>query len=125
MGFGINLRSDLRRMTDVELAALLARCWERRDTACSRVPQFTLAASYRGLIRHPTAYPFISVLRTGYGITWSIGVAFFYSLESVISPCTRAIMNMHLALCDIADINDELRRRKAKRRFWRFWKLRR
>jgi len=113
MSFAINLRSDLRRMSDAELAALLARCWERHDAAQALASPFALSASSRGFIRHPAAYPLISVLRVSLGITWSMGLAFGFGLESLLFPSYRALMNMHLSLCDIADINDELERRRA------------
>ena len=115
MGFAINLRSDLRRMSDTELTALLARCWERHDAAKALASSFKLIASYRGFIRHPTAYPLISVLRVGSAFTWSMGLAVGFGFEGAISPPYRAIMKMHLALCDIADINDELARRNGRR----------
>jgi hypothetical protein len=115
---GLNLRSDLKRASDADFAALLDASWQRHDAAKDAVPSFQrLTASYRGPIRHPLAYPFISLLRFGAGgaLTLHIGLAFSHSIAGLFLPWERAVMQMHLALCDIADITDELKRRTLRK----------
>jgi hypothetical protein len=115
MGWGVNLRFDLKRLSDFQLAALLERSWQRFETAKSRAKSYTLRASARGPIRHSWAYPFISILNYGLA-SWDMTLAFHPSISALFSLEDRAIMNMHLALCDIADITDELQRRASRRR---------
>jgi hypothetical protein len=43
-------------------------------------------------------------------------LAFNLSIAALFSVENRAIMHMHLALCDIADVTDELQRRALRRR---------
>jgi hypothetical protein len=109
MSWGVNLRFDLKRLNDQQLAALLENSWQRFETAKSSAKSYTLRASARGPIRHPWAYPFISILN--YGLAWDMTLAFNVSIAALFSRENSAIMNMHLALCDIADIMDEIRRR--------------
>jgi hypothetical protein len=112
---GVNLRFDLKRLSDLQLAALLERSWQRFETAESRAKSYTLRASARGPINHPWAYPFISILN--YGLApWNMTLAFNLSIAALFSVENRAIMHMHLALCDIADVTDELQRRALRRR---------
>ena len=116
MSFGINLRFDLKKLSDAQLANLLEQAWQRHDAAKARQSLWDLQYSSRGFIRHPLAYPFISVLRYGTGFLFTMGLAISYSLDSLISPSSRAVMQMHLALCDIADVMDELGRRMKQPR---------
>lgn len=111
MGLGINLRFDLMRLSDTQLAALLDECWQRYEAARESAAPLVVLSSGRGLIRHAWAYPFVSVLMYGRSFLWAFGLAVECSLAGLISARDRAIMQMHLALCDIADIEDEIRRR--------------
>jgi hypothetical protein len=78
----------------------------------------TLEHSDRGPIRHPLAYRVISVMSDSRGFFFLDGLdfAFVYSAAAFLSSRHRAIMHMHLSLCDIADINDEIARRVSRRR---------
>ena len=53
---GVNLRFDLKRLSDLQLAALLERSWQRFETAKSSAKSYTLRASARGPINHPWAF---------------------------------------------------------------------
>jgi hypothetical protein len=119
MSLGLNLRFDLRKQSDAHLAALLQRCWERYQAGEQAAAPVSLKTSWRGPIRHPLAYPFISFLTFGYGIGMRGGLAVSLSLGGAIDRRLGAVINMHLALCDIADINDELNRRKRRVTFRR------
>jgi len=117
MRFGVNLRFDLKRLSDAQLAALLESAWERYETARTMARPYRLRSSARGPIHHPLAYPFLSIL--SYSVrpgSWSVEPAFLCSIGGLISSRTRAMMHMHLALCDIADVTDELRRRGTRRK---------
>jgi hypothetical protein len=64
----------------------------------------TLWYSARGLIRHPLAYPFISVFAVkGPFPTFWFGPA--------IGLFFTPVRKMHLNLCEIRDIGDEIERR--------------
>jgi hypothetical protein len=111
MRFGLDLRFDLKRLSEAQLGALLDDCWCRYEAAKSRAVH-PLYYSARGPVRHRWAYAFSSLLR--YGSAWP-GPAVCVSVESLISRESQAVLHMHLALCDIADISDELQRRVARR----------
>jgi hypothetical protein len=115
MDFGINLRFDLKALSDSQLAELLERSWQRHDAAKAGTASYRLLYSGRGPVRHPSAYPFISVLRYGSGLGWSMGPAISCCIAGLISSQLRAVMQMHLAMCDIADVTDELQRRLLRR----------
>ena len=115
MGFGINLRFDLKALSDTELAELLERSWQRHDAGNAGTASYKLLHSGRGPIRHSSAYPFVSMLRYGSGSGWRMGPAISCSMAGLMSSQLRAVMQMHLALCDIADVTDELQRRLLRR----------
>jgi hypothetical protein len=116
MGLGINLRFDLKPLTDAQLAELLELSWKRHEEAKGHTGSYKLLYSSRGPIRHSKAYPFFSILRYGTPLGWSLGLALSCSMESLISAQARAVMQMHLALSDIADAMDEIRRRGPRRK---------
>lgn len=111
MGFGVNLRFDLKPLGEAQLTALLESSWQCYEAAKEEAEPYILHYSARGLIRHPCAYPFVSMLSYGWPRLWNLGPAFFYSIWGLISSRERAVMHMHLALCEIADITDEIQRR--------------
>jgi hypothetical protein len=118
MGFGINLRLGLKWASDKRLAAKLEDAWHRFEAAKCIAAPLKLEHSDRGPIRHPLAYRFISVVSDSRGLFFLDGLdfAFVYSAAAVLSSRHGAIMHMHLALCDLADIHDEIARRVSRRR---------
>src|SRR5262245_30340616 len=104
MSLSINLRGDLAKLSDEELAARLAAAWERHRAAENSTPgDFNIWYSQRGPIKHPWAYRLFSVM--GVSSRW-----WFISLR--VGPGVgHGPMGMHLALCEILDIHDEIQRR--------------
>jgi hypothetical protein len=47
MRFGVNLRFDLKRLSDAQLAALLESSWERYETAQTMAKPFRRRATRR------------------------------------------------------------------------------
>ena len=120
MRLSINLRGDLATLSDAELADRLAKTSQAFDTAM-REPRshgVTLRWSVRGPLRHPWFYPFTSFLAG-----WGPGFALF---QSALGPflstrfgAKRApmtdLLDQHLLLCELRDLNDVLERRVARR----------
>jgi len=72
MRLRLNLRGDLAKLSDVELAERLAAAWQAYD-AVERPTRFALwlAMMWRGPIRHPRAYRFLSLIgNTGDAYFW-------------------------------------------------------
>lgn len=111
MGFGVNLRYDLKSLGEAQLAARLESSWQCYEVAKNEAAPYNLNYSARGLIHHPYAYPFVSLLSYGWPRLWNLAPAFIYSIWGLILSRERAVMHMHLALCEIADITDEIQRR--------------
>jgi hypothetical protein len=103
MGLSINLRSDLAKLRDDELAERLEQAWLAYNTSEYCTPaDARIWYSRRGLVRHPWAYRFLSVL----GVSSQGGFSFGFG------PFVRiGYMDMHLNLCEIRDIQDEIARR--------------
>jgi hypothetical protein len=113
MDLSINLRDDLAKLSDEELVARLDAAWERHRAAENSTPSdFKLWYSQRGPIRHPWGHYLFSVM--GVSSRW-----WFMSLRlgPVIGPVIgRGPMGMHLALCEIQDIQDEIQRRVDRKK---------
>jgi hypothetical protein len=109
----INLRHDLASMSDAELAERLERIWQIHSRAVAEALPLKIWTSFRGPVRHPLAYPFISWLgvRSGLALGGSFGPSFSYSIQGLFSEQDRALMRTHLSLCEARDIVDELKRR--------------
>ena len=111
----INLRYDLASMSDAQLEERLERIWQMHSRAVAEALPLKIWASFRGPVRHPLAYPFISWLgfRSGCGFVFggSFGPSFSYSIQGLFSERDRALMRTHLSLCEARDIVDELKRR--------------
>src|SRR5262249_46936785 len=106
MGLSINLRGDLAKLSNAELAARLDQAWQAHEAAKDRVPQFKIWCSRRGPIRHPWAYRMLSVVGVdGPGLTFYLGLGPFLRLSW---------MDVHLTLCEIRDLNDEIERRARR-----------
>jgi hypothetical protein len=115
----LNLRGDLAKLNDNELAQRLAAAWceyevAKKPAAWSSWP--SLAWSHRGPVRHPRAYRFILGLGAGTG-TWLDGLVAILAgtktFGSFISK--RSGAHAHLVLCEIRDIMDEVERRITQR----------
>ena len=107
MGVSINLRGDLAKLSDADLAARLEQTWQAYRVAEDKTPtQFNLWYSRGGPIRHPWAYRFLSVM----GVTGP-GLTFYFGLGPFIR---RSYMDMHLTLCEIRDLTDEVERRTGR-----------
>jgi hypothetical protein len=102
----INLRSDLARLDEAEIAKALELRWEEFEAA-RRKSRSRLRLSMRGPIRHPWAYRFLSLgCVSGPGFSLSLGNIWFgiFSHES-----------LHLTMCEIRDLQDEIKKRLVKR----------
>jgi hypothetical protein len=116
MRLALNLRSDLAKLADAQLEDRLAATWRAYDAAeqdsrPANAPwQRTLKYSARGPIRHPWAYLFTSIMAIGNTMGFWLGQPFYPSLFG-----RDAMVQMHLNLCEIRDIHDEIERRKAAR----------
>ena len=113
MKFAIDLRSDLRQLDDAELAARSEEGWAEYRETRGKVTIERLRWSSRGPIRHPFAYPVTSFLSYSGPFYWKGGLALGTSLMSLLPGGSRfrALMRMHLALCEIRDVMDEIERR--------------
>jgi hypothetical protein len=113
----INLRFDLKNLPDIALATRLQQILDGAEAARAIAKPISLFWSSRGPVRHPWFYPFTSFL----GYRWSglfasqVGLAFGCSLQSLVPWASRmrALMAVHLALCEALDISDEIDRRRA------------
>ena len=102
MAFSINLAGDLAKLSDAELTARLDQAWQAYREIEAKFPRIKLWFSHRGPIRHPWAYRFLSVMGvSGPGFGY-LGLGPF--IWSQVLP-------LHLTLCEIRDLTDELERR--------------
>jgi hypothetical protein len=69
MRLQINLRGDLAKLGDGELAKRLEEAWQAYGASTANA-RFRVWASWRGPIKHPWAYRF----------TWFVGVSGFLSV---------------------------------------------
>ncbi len=114
----VNLRGDLAKLSDADLAERLEAAWREYEAADERSASDIHPAwplwSRRGPIRHPRAYRFIlgmgGASSTGHWIDWLIPIlASTRTFGSLILK--RSVGNAHLVLCEIRDIMDEMERR--------------
>jgi hypothetical protein len=106
----LNLRYDLASLSDAQLAERLERVWQTHSQAEANAQPLKLRASFRGPIRHVLAYPFLSwVGVSGFGGA-SFGLSYGYSVQGLFSERHRALMRIHLSLCEARDITDEMQR---------------
>jgi hypothetical protein len=104
MGYGINLRGDLAKLSDAELAARLDETiGELEDTK----PTFGLWLTFRGArgpFRHPWFYRLHLLLG---GVPW---------WRRSIWPNDGGTGRRHLIECELQDLRDELQRRVRMRK---------
>jgi hypothetical protein len=110
MRFGINLRGDLAKLSDAELAARLDSAWQTYQVTRNKPARWpVLWHSRRGPIRHPGAYRLFYV--AGSVAAWTAGF-----LGAPANPGWKARMDGHLAICEIQDLTNEIERRMAARK---------
>jgi hypothetical protein len=102
-------------MSSAQLAERLEHTWKMHRRAEAEALPLELWGSFRGPVRQRSAYPFISWLgaRVGFFLL-SFGPSFFYSIEGLFSEKHRALMRVHLSLCEARDIIDEIKRRAIR-----------
>lgn len=116
---GLNLRADLAKLSDEELAARLevlcsaldeARRNQRRSWS---VPLF----SFRGPIRHPRAYRFLWLMQDPSDFVLAhVFAAFVFSSKRYENYFNPPAAHLHLTTCELKDIADEIKRRIAYRK---------
>jgi hypothetical protein len=106
MGFAINLRGDLAKLSDAELSERLEAAWRAYEEAAAN-SRIKLWYSRRGPLRHPRAYRFLSVVGLqGPWFTFYLGLGPFLRWDAY---------GQHLALCEAKDLTDEIERRTSLR----------
>jgi len=122
MGLSINLRGDLAKLSDAELAARLEQAWQAHEIGETKpkfwMSWFPLWWSRRGPIRHPRIYRFLAIL-SGADVpaVLVLPLAWIFSSKAFYSPTKGdQFWVTHLAICEIRDIEDEIKRRLANRK---------
>jgi hypothetical protein len=111
----LNLRYDLASLSDEQLAERFEQIWQAHSQAEAEAWPLKLRASFGGPIRHPLAYPFLSwVGASGFGGA-HFGLSYEFSIGGLFSQQYRALMRIHLSLCEARDITDEIKRRVITR----------
>jgi hypothetical protein len=117
MHFHLNLRSDLGKLSDAELVERLEAAWQAYESV-KRPSRFWLwwAPLWRGPVRHPRAYRFLSMLGQGVDDWFGLLLAGVLSAEKM-EPFLRRnhAIDTHLTLNEIRDLTDEVERRVARR----------
>jgi hypothetical protein len=107
MRLQINLRRDLAKLNDGELARRLGEAWRAYEVSTANA-RFKVWASWRGPLRHRWAYRLTSFAEIrGPGFTGSLGAGPFFH---------RDAMGTHLIVCEIRDLYDEIQRRVDTKR---------
>jgi hypothetical protein len=120
MRFSVNLRGDLAKLSDAELAARLEGAW-RAYEAIEKSGWFWIGwpVGWRDPIRHLRVYRFFSALGLIIGGHWlfNILIAGLLSGKST-ERFLRAEpeVDTHLTLCEIRDLTDEMERRVNSRK---------
>jgi hypothetical protein len=68
MPLSLNFRRDLTTMSDAQLAERLEQTWQAHARAEGEAQPGKLWASFRGPIRHPVVYLFLSWIGASYGL---------------------------------------------------------
>lgn len=116
MALSLNLRGDLAKLSDAELAERLHAAWAKHDA--SRAWSFRPLFSFRWPVRHPRVYRFfwaLGAMRGGTG-HW-IDLLFPLVMSSKLTDAlVDAAGDDDLALWEIRDIMDEMKRRVDSRK---------
>jgi hypothetical protein len=117
MRFSINLRGDLAKLSDAALVKRIENAWQGYEAAARKPRRGELAGSWNGPIRHPLAYLFTSVVDWRFGrLAGRMGTIGDWSVGSLVGFRRPPEIDMHLTLCEIRDLMDELERRVVRRR---------
>jgi hypothetical protein len=119
----VNLRGDLAKLSDAELAERLDAAWREHDAAGTLSSWSVFRPdrwlwSRRGPVRHPRAYRFIlsmGGMNSGHWIEWLFPVLASTKTFGSLIP-KRSATNVHLTLCEIRDVMDEMERRLKSRK---------
>jgi hypothetical protein len=129
MAFGLNLRRDLAKLSDQELADRFEQASAAHELAKENLRRDggVLLFSVRGPIRHPRAYRFLTIafVVTASADGWPalpLAIVSIFSglvlshrkYEQHLNPQDRP--NLHLNMCEMKDIVDEIRRRVKYRK---------
>jgi len=107
MRLQINLRGDLAKLNDEELARRVEETWHAYEVSTAKA-RIRVWASWRGPIKHPWAYRFLSFAGLSTGVfSFSLGAGPFLHYDG---------MGTHLIVCEIKDLHDEVQRRINARR---------
>ena len=117
MKANINLRDDLTKLSDAELAERLKANWATYEAAGVPPPgRFSLLRpvfyGFRGPVRNRRAYRFLILLQGSDGSWLSLMFAALLSgsrLERLLR--VDKVADAHLSLCEIRDMMDEIDRR--------------
>jgi hypothetical protein len=116
MGFSVNLRGDLAKLSDVELT-------ERLDAACqtydaAKKPWLRWGPLWRGPVRHPRPYRFLMALGNATGGGWLdlVFAAVFSGKKTERLLRNDPAIDVHLTVCEIRDLTEEMERRVTHRR---------
>lgn len=105
MSWSINLRSDLAKLSDAELAAELNRLQDYRQTRFGTAPAVGTLA---GVVRHGIEWPFgRGPIRARWA--YKIWIGYFWIFRGPRGT-------LYLVECEIKDLQDEIGRRAAVRK---------
>ena len=105
MRFGINLRSDLAKLSDAELAAELDRLCEYRKARFASTPR---VGSLKGMIWYGPEWPFG---RGPVHARWAYKIWIWY-----FWPFRGPRGTLYLVECEIKDLRDEIQHRASARK---------
>lgn len=112
MTLALNLRFDLARLSDAELAKRCDAIWADVEELERDGGPIRTSPRWRGPVRHPRAYLFWAMVRQSSAAELEILLSAFAantSLADVVSRMPR--IRLHLALCEMQDILDEMKSR--------------
>jgi hypothetical protein len=119
----VNLRGDLAKLSDAELAERLEVAWESLESAqAGQRGRWSFGLNWniglwRGPLRHPRAYRFLWLFDLGGGGWLATLLSSVFSGKRFERFVRKdAPTNEYLSLCEIRDIMDEIDRRLAQRR---------
>lgn len=117
MPFSINLRGDLAELSDTALVERIDKAWADYEAAERKPRRGELVGSWNGPIRHPLAYRFMSMIDYRRGrLSGYMGTIGQFTLGSLLGFPSMPEIDMHLTLCEIRDLMDEMERRVVHRR---------
>lgn len=117
----LNLRGDLAKLGDTELAERLEATWRDLDAVRKRRRPWWRGGGplfpWRGPIRHPRAYRFLSLLALGEGNVFAAALGAAWSGKAVERALRGDVeTDEFLSVCEVRDIMDEIARRVAARK---------